>query len=79
VEETPGTYWWHGHAGVERVDGFYGPLIVRPAGPEPFAYDEERLLLLADHFHGQANPMTFRLNRGARRPAALGKGLGLGL
>lgn len=50
------------------MDGFYGPLIVRPAGPEPLVYDEERLLLISDSFHGQANPMTFRLNR---RAAAL--------
>ena len=63
VDETPGTYWWHGHAGVERVDGFYGPLIVRPNGPEALVYDEERTLLVSDNFHGQANAMTFGLNR----------------
>ena len=63
VNETPGTYWWHGHAGVERVDGFYGPLIVRPNGTEALAYDEERMLLISDNFHGQANAMTFGLNR----------------
>ena len=63
VDETPGTYWWHGHAGVERVDGFYGPLIVRPDGPEALVYDEERTLLISDSFHGQANAMAFGLNR----------------
>ncbi|KAK9837176.1 hypothetical protein WJX81_008696 [Elliptochloris bilobata] len=63
VDETPGTYWWHGHAGVERVDGFYGPLIIRPNGTEALAYDEERTLLVSDNFHGEANAMTFGLNR----------------
>ena len=45
-----GTYLWHGHSGSERVDGFYGPLIVDTAGPDPFAdlYDEEIVLLLSD-------------------------------
>ena len=68
MDETPGTYWWHGHAGVERVDGFYGPLIVRPNGTEALAYDEERTLLISDNFHGQANAMTFGLNRCAPAP-----------
>jgi hypothetical protein len=30
VNEPPGTYFWHGHSGSERVDGLTGPLIVRP-------------------------------------------------
>lgn len=76
MEETPGTYWWHGHAGVERVDGFYGALLVRPGGPEPFGYDEERLLLLSDNFHGQAGPMAFPLNRCVRALAGVGCSLG---
>ena len=71
MDETPGTYWWHGHAGVERVDGFYGPLIVRPNGPEALVYDEERTLLISDNFHGQANAMTFGLNRCAPSPGSV--------
>lgn len=63
VNEEPGTYFWHGHAGVEKVDNFFGPLIVRPQGPEPIRYDEERILLLTDNYHEEAAPLTFGLNR----------------
>ena len=24
-----GTHWWHSHVGLQRGDGFVGPLIVR--------------------------------------------------
>ncbi|CAL8462933.1 g2467 [Coccomyxa elongata] len=63
VNEEPGTYFWHGHSGNEKVDGFSGPLIVRPAGPEPFMYDEERVLYLSDNYHTSATALTFPLNR----------------
>lgn len=63
VNEEPGTYFWHGHAGMEKMDGFFGPLLVRPRGPEPFQYDEERVLLLDDNYHETASPLTFGLNR----------------
>ena len=65
VNEQPGTYFWHGHSGMEKVDGLYGPLIVRPrsAGEEPFQYDEERILLLSDNYHDTSASLTFPLNR----------------
>lgn len=61
--EEPGTYFWHGHSGTEKVDSFFGPLIVRPRGPEPVRYNEERVLLLTDNYHEEAAPLTFGLNR----------------
>ncbi len=64
VNEQPGTYFWHGHSGMEKVDGLYGPLIVRPRnGIEPFQYDEERILLLSDDYHDTSGSLTFPLNR----------------
>lgn len=63
VNEQPGTYFWHGHSGNEKVDGFTGPLIVRPAGPEALTYDEERVLFLSDNYHTSATALTFPLNR----------------
>eukprot|EP00884_Botryococcus_braunii_P020031 jgi/Botrbrau1/6711/Bobra.0324s0002.1 len=63
VNESPGTYWWHGHGGVEAVDGLYGPLIVRPKGEEPLKYDDEIILMVGDWFHDQAAQMAVRLNR----------------
>ena len=50
VTEAPGTYFYHGHSGLERVDGLGGPLIVKPVGADPFAgmYDEETIIYLND-------------------------------
>ena len=50
---------------MEKVDSFYGPLIVRPppGAPEPAKYNEERILLLADNYHAESAPLTFALNR----------------
>jgi L-ascorbate oxidase len=60
-----GTYLWHGHSGSERVDGFYGPLIVATAGPDPLAdlYDEEIVLLLSDWYHSTGADLEMPLNR----------------
>ena len=63
MNEPPGTYFWHGHSGAQRMDGLYGPLIVRPRVPVPEAFDEEIILLLSDNYHGQADALFFGLNR----------------
>src|SRR5262245_50673738 len=36
-----GTYWYHSHSGMQEQSGHYGPLIIDPREPEPFAYDRE--------------------------------------
>ena len=43
-----GTYWYHAHSGFQEQQGLYGPLIIRPRGAEPFAYDREHVILLSD-------------------------------
>jgi CopA family copper-resistance protein len=43
-----GTYWYHAHSGFQEQLGLYGPLIIRPREPEPFAYDCEHVILLSD-------------------------------
>eukprot|EP00756_Hemistasia_phaeocysticola_P060522 Hpha_TRINITY_DN4099_c0_g1::TRINITY_DN4099_c0_g1_i1::g.63776::m.63776 len=30
IADPPGTHSWHGHHGIQRPDGLFGPLIVRP-------------------------------------------------
>lgn len=32
-----GTYWYHSHSGFQEQGGMYGPLIIDPIEPEPFA------------------------------------------
>ncbi|GLJ51147.1 hypothetical protein SUGI_1088700 [Cryptomeria japonica] len=46
-----GTYFYHGHYGLQRSPGFYGSLIVDAAGKEPFNYDGELNIVLNDWWH----------------------------
>ncbi len=43
-----GTYWYHSHSGNQEQAGLYGPLVIDPATPEPFAYDSECIVMLSD-------------------------------
>lgn len=43
-----GTYWYHSHSGFQEQAGLYGPLIIDPAGPEPFAFDRDYVVMLSD-------------------------------
>ena len=43
-----GTYWYHSHSGLQEQLGHYGPLIIDPAEPEPFAYDRDYVVMLGD-------------------------------
>ncbi|GLJ51158.1 hypothetical protein SUGI_1088840 [Cryptomeria japonica] len=47
----PGTYFYHGHYGLQRTAGLYGLLIVDAAGKEPFTYDDELSIILSDWWH----------------------------
>lgn len=48
-----GTYFYHGHYGMQRSAGLYGSLIVDVAEGEvePFHYDGEFNMLLSDWWH----------------------------
>jgi len=48
-----GTYFYHGHYGMQRSAGLYGSMIVDVAEgeKEPFHYDGEFDLLLSDWWH----------------------------
>ncbi|RPE81686.1 copper resistance system multicopper oxidase [Vulcaniibacterium tengchongense] len=43
-----GTYWYHSHSGFQEQAGLYGPLVIDPIEPEPFAYDRDYVVLLSD-------------------------------
>lgn len=51
--DKAGTYFYHGHYGMQRSGGLYGSLIVElPEGEkEPFHYDGEFNFLLSDWWH----------------------------
>ncbi len=43
-----GTYWYHSHSGFQEPDGAYGAIVIEPKKPEPFRYDREHVVQLAD-------------------------------
>jgi CopA family copper-resistance protein len=43
-----GTYWYHSHSAFQEQAGLYGPLIIDPIAPEPFAYDRDYVVMLSD-------------------------------
>lgn len=43
-----GTYWYHSHSAFQEQAGLYGPLIIDPLEPEPFAYDRDYVVMLSD-------------------------------
>ncbi len=43
-----GTYWFHSHSGFQEPDGAYGSIIIEPKGREPFRYNREYVVQLAD-------------------------------
>ncbi|KAH9295255.1 hypothetical protein KI387_038843, partial [Taxus chinensis] len=51
VADRPGTYFYHGHYGLQRSAGFYGSLIVDASGKEPFTYHGELSIVLNDWWH----------------------------
>lgn len=43
-----GTYWYHSHSGFQEQGGLYGPLVIDPIEPEPFAFDREHVVMFSD-------------------------------
>ncbi len=43
-----GTYWYHSHSGLQEQLGHFGPLVIEPSGPEPFAYDRDHVIIVSD-------------------------------
>ena len=50
-----GTYWFHSHSGFQEPDGAYGAIVIEPKGREPFRYDREYVVQLADAHPHQGN------------------------
>jgi CopA family copper-resistance protein len=43
-----GTYWYHSHSAFQEQAGLYGPIVIDPIEPEPFAYDRDYVVMLTD-------------------------------
>lgn len=55
-----GTYWYHSHSEMQEQEGVYGPLVIEPAGREPFKFDREYVVMLSDWTNER--PMTVMSN-----------------
>ena len=43
-----GTYWYHGHSGMQEQMGLHGAIVIAPAGMDVHQADREHVILLAD-------------------------------
>ncbi|QSX77175.1 copper resistance system multicopper oxidase [Agrilutibacter solisilvae] len=43
-----GTYWYHSHSAFQEQAGLYGPLVIDPIEPAPFAFDRDYVVMLSD-------------------------------
>lgn len=58
-----GTYWWHGHQGLQSSDGLHGPLIVHGRDErtlQELPYDTDRILMLSDHYHDLSSALLWQ-------------------
>jgi L-ascorbate oxidase len=46
--QQSGTYWYHGHSGLQETVGLYGAIVIDPKDREPFRYDREYVIVLSD-------------------------------
>jgi CopA family copper-resistance protein len=43
-----GTYWYHSHSGGQEQKGLYGPIVIEPAGADPYRADRDYVVMLSD-------------------------------
>ncbi len=43
-----GTYWYHSHSDLQEQSGLYGPIVIEPIKKDPFAFDEDHVVMLSD-------------------------------
>ncbi|KAL0459096.1 UNVERIFIED_CONTAM: L-ascorbate oxidase [Sesamum latifolium] len=67
--DRAGTYFYHGHYGMQRSAGLYGSLIVDVAEgeKEPFHYDGEFNILLSDWWHKSSHEQEVDLSSNPMR------------
>jgi FtsP/CotA-like multicopper oxidase with cupredoxin domain len=58
-----GTYWYHSHSGLQEQVGAYGPLILHPREPDPFAYERDYVVLLSDWTFEDPHRVLARLKK----------------
>jgi FtsP/CotA-like multicopper oxidase with cupredoxin domain len=63
VTGQTGTYWWHGHQGLQSSDGLHGPLVIHGKEErtlQQIPYDTDRVVLLSDHYHDLSSALLWQ-------------------
>ena len=63
VDGQAGTYFWHGHQGVQASDGLFGPLIVHSRDEtvlQRLSYASDRVIMVSDHYWDLSGSLTRR-------------------
>jgi FtsP/CotA-like multicopper oxidase with cupredoxin domain len=63
VTGQSGTYWWHGHQGLQSSDGLHGPLVIHVREErtlQQMPYDTDRVVLLSDHYHDLSSVLLWQ-------------------
>jgi CopA family copper-resistance protein len=58
-----GTYWYHSHSATQEQSGLYGPIIIEPRRPDPFAYSRDYIVELSDWTDENPNRVIANLKR----------------
>ena len=58
-----GTYWYHSHSGLQEQTGVFGPMIIDPAEPDPYAYDRDFVVMLSDWTFENPHTILARLKK----------------
>lgn len=59
-----GTYWWHSHSDLQEQAGHYGPIVIDPAGPDPYAADRDYVVLLSEFTPMHPHQIMAKLKKG---------------
>ena len=58
-----GTYWYHSHSATQEQAGLYGPIVIEPRRPDPFAYNRDYIVELSDWTNEDPNRVIANLKR----------------
>jgi CopA family copper-resistance protein len=58
-----GTYWYHGHSGLQEQLGHCGPIVTEPRDPDPVACDREYVIVLSDWAFEDPHRVFAKLNK----------------
>lgn len=66
VKGQYGTYWYHGHHGVQASDGLFGPLIIHSKQEQEsrkqqgIEYTTDRVVMVSDHYYDLSSALLYQ-------------------